>query len=292
MHNNAIYNCDSFVDNLWINGWDVVRGCRVDVSATAALFGEDRRIGLPGVFSTSTGAATRDTRAGAAVHAVLELVERDGVAIWWYNRLRPSRLAPDFAAAALPAEMADWIAARRRQTRYLLLPTDLPVATIVALSARADGSRLAIGAAAALDPADAVRSATLELMQCELTLANMRAYAQMPDAPPPPPLYLWSQATALDAHAEFGADAPFAEPPAAIDYAALVEHFAAAGIDLVTVDLTRPELRIPVVKALSPQLRDWLPRFGPGRLYDVPVALGLRDRPTPEAELNPTPFVI
>ncbi|GAB5378154.1 MAG: hypothetical protein AcusKO_46160 [Acuticoccus sp.] len=234
----------------------------------------------------------RDTAEAATRHAILELVERDQVAIWWYNRLRPTRLAPDFAQAALPAGMAAWMAQRRRRTHHLLLPTDLPVATIVALSALPDGGRPAIGAAAALDPRDAVRAATLELLQGEITLAQMRAFSQMPDPPPPPPLFAWSQSTNLAALPELGAGAPFSDPPPPIDFAHLLDHFAAHDIDIVTVDITRPEFGIPVVKALSPQLRDWLPRFGPGRLYDVPVVLGLRDAPLAETALNPTPFVI
>jgi oxazoline/thiazoline synthase len=34
-------------------------------------------------------------------------------------------------------------------------------------------------------------------------------------------------------------------------------------------------------------LRHFYPRFAPGRLYDVPVKLGLSDRPLKESELNP-----
>jgi ribosomal protein S12 methylthiotransferase accessory factor len=33
-------------------------------------------------------------------------------------------------------------------------------------------------------------------------------------------------------------------------------------------------------------LRHFYRRFGPGRLYDVPVKLGLRDAPTAESQLT------
>jgi len=234
----------------------------------------------------------RDTPESARRHAILELVERDQVAIWWYNRLPARPLDPAFAAAALPADMADWLASRRRRTTHLLLPGDLPASTIVTLSARADGSAPAIGAAAALDPAAAVRSAALEMLQCEIALAHMRAAQKAPDPPPLPPLLAWSEATNLAATPYLRGDGPPATPPPAIRFDALTAHFAENGIDVVTVDLTRPELGVPVVKALSVALRDWLPRFGPGRLYDVPVALGLRKTPLVESDLNPTPFVI
>jgi oxazoline/thiazoline synthase len=38
---------------------------------------------------------------------------------------------------------------------------------------------------------------------------------------------------------------------------------------------------------IVPGLRHFYRRFAPGRLYDVPVKLGWRDRPLAEDELNP-----
>lgn len=260
--------------------------------ATAALFGEDQRLGLPPVFSTSTGTALRDTLEAAERHAVHELVERDSVAIWWYNHLPAARLAFDAIVPALPEAFATWLSDRRRVTWHLLLPSDLPAFTIVAMSSRRDGSAPAIGAAASNDPQQAVSSATLELLQGEIVLANMRAVQKSDDPPPVPPLLSWSQSTnAFDLDYLAGTEI-VKQIPDSVPHEALYEHFAAHGIDVYIADLTRPEFRVPVVKAVSPHLRDWLPRFGPGRLYDVPVALGLRETPTPESELNPIPFVI
>jgi len=288
----AISGCANGVDNLWIKGRDLASGSVVAVSATAALFGEDARLGLPQVFSSSTGAALRDTIDGATRHALLELVERDAVAIWWYNSLNVPRVEQRALRAALPPDFARWLDERRRITWHLAMPTDLPASVIVALSARPDGSNPAIGAAAAIEPADAVRAATLELLQCEIALAQMRAAQNAPDPPQPPPLLAWSTRTnAFDMPYLAGIEETVPLPPPS-DHQALVQHLGKHGIEVVVVDLTRPEIGVPVVKAISPHLRDWLPRFGPGRLYDVPVALGLRETPTREADLNPVAFVI
>jgi ribosomal protein S12 methylthiotransferase accessory factor len=59
------------------------------------------------------------------------------------------------------------------------------------------------------------------------------------------------------------------------------------GLELLVLDQTRPDIGLPVVKAMVPGLRHFWPRFGSGRLYDVPVTLGLIDRPWEEHELNP-----
>jgi oxazoline/thiazoline synthase len=59
------------------------------------------------------------------------------------------------------------------------------------------------------------------------------------------------------------------------------------GLDFLVLDQTRPDIGVPVVRVIVPGLRHFYRRFAPGRLYDVPVKLGLRDRPLAEDELNP-----
>jgi oxazoline/thiazoline synthase len=58
-------------------------------------------------------------------------------------------------------------------------------------------------------------------------------------------------------------------------------------LDFLVLDETRPDIQVPVVRVIVPGLRHLRRRFAPGRLYDVPVKLGLRKRPLQEAELNP-----
>jgi ribosomal protein S12 methylthiotransferase accessory factor len=59
------------------------------------------------------------------------------------------------------------------------------------------------------------------------------------------------------------------------------------GLDFLVLNQTRPDIGVPVVRVIVPGLRHFYRRFAPGRLYDVPVKLGLRDRPLSENELNP-----
>jgi ribosomal protein S12 methylthiotransferase accessory factor len=65
------------------------------------------------------------------------------------------------------------------------------------------------------------------------------------------------------------------------------DDLAARGLEMIVLDQTHPDIGLPVVKVVVPGLRHFWPRFGPGRLYDVPVATGWRDRPLTESELNP-----
>lgn len=68
---------------------------------------------------------------------------------------------------------------------------------------------------------------------------------------------------------------------------ACVEIAKRAGLDFLVLDQTRPDVEVPVVRVIVPGLRHFYRRYAPGRLYDVPVKLGLRDQPMPESELTP-----
>jgi ribosomal protein S12 methylthiotransferase accessory factor len=68
---------------------------------------------------------------------------------------------------------------------------------------------------------------------------------------------------------------------------ACVDVARRAGLDFLVLDQTRPDIGAPVVRVIVPGLRHFYRRFAPGRLYDVPVKLGLRKKPISENELNP-----
>jgi ribosomal protein S12 methylthiotransferase accessory factor len=68
---------------------------------------------------------------------------------------------------------------------------------------------------------------------------------------------------------------------------ACVEIARRAGLDFLVLNQTRPDVGVNVVRVIVPGLRHFYRRFGPGRLYDVPVKLGWLDRPLPESELTP-----
>src|SRR5262249_6058882 len=60
-----------------------------------------------------------------------------------------------------------------------------------------------------------------------------------------------------------------------------------ARLAFLVLDQTRPDIEVPGAIVIVPGLRHFYRRFAPGRLYNVPVKLGWRDRPLPESELNP-----
>jgi ribosomal protein S12 methylthiotransferase accessory factor len=69
---------------------------------------------------------------------------------------------------------------------------------------------------------------------------------------------------------------------------ACVDIATRAGLDFLVLDQTRPDIDVPVIRVIVPGMRHFYRRFAPGRLYDVPIKLGLLDRPVAEKDLNPT----
>jgi ribosomal protein S12 methylthiotransferase accessory factor len=74
-----------------------------------------------------------------------------------------------------------------------------------------------------------------------------------------------------------------------IDVKNCVSLAEAKGLETMVLDMTRPDLGLSVVKVIVPGLRHFWPRFGVGRLYDVPVQMGWLSEPLTEEQLNPLP---
>lgn len=69
-----------------------------------------------------------------------------------------------------------------------------------------------------------------------------------------------------------------------------IARVAGQGMALHVLNMTPPDVGMPVVKVMVPGIRHFWSRHAPGRLYDVPVFMGWLTAPLAEAELNPTPI--
>lgn len=254
--------------------------------------------GLPGyrVHADSNGCAAGNTLEEAIVQGFLELVERDAYAIWWYNRSqRPEVDLAQFEDSYIH-DLKALLADTGRRVWVLDVTSDLGIPTFVTVAHwTEDGQEFVdFGSGAHFDPRIALLRAMTELNQF-LSIGLMGARSQTPsnheghhhdgpgfrleDHP-----YLKPSRTAVvqsDLGARFGSFDTREQVTACVD---LVKR---SGLDFLVLDQTRPDIEVPVVRVIVPGLRHFYRRFAPGRLYDVPVKLGLRDRPQSEHELNP-----
>jgi ribosomal protein S12 methylthiotransferase accessory factor len=251
----------------------------------------------------SNGCAAGAVREEAVLQGLLELIERDAVALWWYSRARRPGL--DLATCSDPyvADMQAHYRAIQRSLWVLDITSDLGVPTFAALSARTDQPQQDIlyGFGAHLDPAVALSRALTEVNQSldAVPLAggppSAQTYRGSHDA-----LQWWRQATVQNqayltpspdnAMRRMSDTADLSTERIDTDVTLLVQRLAAQDIEVLVLEQTRPDVGLPVVRVVAPGLRHFWARFGPGRLYDVPVQQAWIPRPLDETELNP--FVV
>jgi bacteriocin biosynthesis cyclodehydratase domain-containing protein len=243
-------------------------------------------------LADSNGCAAGNTLEEAIVQGFLELVERDAYAIWWYNRLQRAEVDLAQFGDSYIRDLQDQLAATGRRLWVLDVTSDLGIPTFVAVSYwMQDGKEnVEFGSGAHFDSRIALLRALTELNQF-LSIGLMGGGT--------------GEKSSLDGVAPFVLSehpylTPSRSPPDQLDSgvkfgrldsseqaAACVAIAKRAGLDFMVLDQTRADIEVPVVRVIVPGLRHFYRRFAPGRLYDVPVKLGLRDRPTPESELNP-----
>ncbi|KUO20276.1 TOMM precursor leader peptide-binding protein [Streptomyces dysideae] len=239
-----------------------------------------------GLWADSNGNAAGSSLEDAVVQGFLELVERDAVALWWYNRLRQPGLDLDAFDEPWLTGLRDGLARTGRQVWALDLTSDLGIPVVVAASRCADGTvpHTVYGFGAHFDPRLALRRALTEMIQ----MLPPAASGTTPCAPEQPHLL-----PDPGQSARTPGSWPYRRND---DLLADVEDIrslvAAHGMELLVLDQTRPDVGIPVVKVLVPGLRPFYARFAPGRLYEVPVRLGHLGRPTPYGQLNAVPLLL
>lgn len=263
--------------------------------ALAALMGEQHHCDqeVPGVAST-IGAAVWSTREEASRRAVLELVERDAAAQLWYNRLGITLLPDAMLGAFLPNICADFLRDRTRITRFFAVHTDFNAHVLLAASWDPQGRTGTLGVAAGLSVPKALFSAVTELLQGEMSLELAAKAYPAHGAPgtrlPKALAYSSSTDIRMDLHLD---DAPVVETAClqrVFTFEELDRSLQCAGIDIWEFDASIRDYGFHCIRAMSPQLVDWQPRFAPGRLYDGVVERGLRATRATEEEFAQRPF--
>jgi ribosomal protein S12 methylthiotransferase accessory factor len=236
----------------------------------------------------SNGLAAGNCLEEAILQGFLELAERDAVAVWWYNRLR--RPGVDLSSFQEPyfQSLLEHYRSHQWKLWAVDLTHDLEIPTFAALGRSTRTGQYCIGFGAHLDPRLALQRAITEFNQI---------FSPGDDHKSPWDGYEMEDPSYLhpDERVPLKTLADFSLPPQVDirdDVRTCVERVARHGMETLVLDVTRPDVGLNVVKVTVPGLRHFWPRFGPGRLYDVPVKLGWLPRPLTEAQLNPVPFLL
>lgn len=292
------FDPDQAVD--WSPVWSLSTHEQRYLPTAYCYYGYARRYRIGFTRADSNGCAAGNHLEDAILQGFMELVERDSIALWWYNRLRkPAVNLASFADPYVQALQAHYQALQR--TLWVLdLTSDLQIPTFAAISRRTDqeGEEILLGFGAHFDPHIALLRALTEANQSLAVVEAIRhdpRAAALVDASEALPW--WQTATLSNqpylspdeaAPLKEVADYPqYASDDCATDVRACVQRAAAHGLETLVLDQSRPDTDLRVVKVIVPGLRHFWPRFGPGRLYDVPVRLGWLPEPLREDQLNP-----
>jgi bacteriocin biosynthesis cyclodehydratase domain-containing protein len=250
-------------------------------------------------IACSNGCAAGNTLEEAILQGFLELVERDGVALWWYNRVRRPGVDLESFGEPYLDRLRAFLQGHGREFWVLDLTTDLGIPVFASITRRTDGlpEQIMLGFGAHLDSRVALLRAVTEMNQMlSSPLLGLPEKGTEKEPVDPETAHWLETATTANQPYLLPAEGP---RRSAASYPqtwsddlsddvracqALVER---AGMEMLVLDQTRPEVGLPVARVIVPGLRHFWARLAPGRLYDVPVQLGWLSRPLAEDELNP-----
>jgi oxazoline/thiazoline synthase len=255
-------------------------------------------------IACSNGCAAGNTLEEAIVQGFLELVERDSVALWWYNRARRPGVDLDSLDEPYLKTLQTFLHGHGREYWAIDLTADLGIPVFASISRRLQGpqEQIVLGFGAHLDPKIALLRAVTEMNQMLASplLKGEEVTTSERDTDPETAEWLKS-ATIANQPYLLGAAGPATTAAACprvwnddltADIDACRKRVEAVGLEMLVLDQTRPEIGLPVVKVIVPGLRHFWPRFAPGRLYEVPAQLGWIPKPLAEEELNPIPMFL
>ncbi|MGW4230510.1 TOMM precursor leader peptide-binding protein [Streptomyces sp. NPDC004980] len=284
----------------WTPVWSLTAGTHRLLPTSMLYFGAGPG-GVPTApWADSNGNAAGSSPEDAVVQGFLEVVERDAVALWWYNRTRQPAVDLDAFDEPWLARTRTAYARLHRDLWVLDLTADFGIPVMAALSRRTDGGAqgISFGFGAHFDPRLALRRAVTEMAQL---LPPDEDSPELRSADPG--LADWWRTGTMDNQPYLCPD-PAESPrtPGHYSYTARndlrddVERadslVRAHGMELLVLDQTRPDVGLPVVKVIVPGMRHFWARFAPGRLFDVPVLLGRHAHPVRYEEINPVPLFV
>lgn len=253
--------------------------------------------GIEFTRANSNGSAAGTNKEEAILQGFMELVERDAVALWWYNRIRRRGVDLDDFDEPYVHDLRARYQVLHRELWVLDVTSDIGIPVFAAVSRRVDKQPedIILGFGAHLDPRTALLRALTELNQSLPPVASVegdRGYSGVNQTA----ISWWRSATIesqphlcpdesgrLETRASYSSRA---SDDLRDDIAICVQSVQDRGMETLVLDQTRADVGLDVVKVVVPGMRHFWPRFGPGRLFDVPVAMGWLETPRREDELN------
>ena len=244
----------------WVEGYDIVQDEEVLVPAHAVFHPLPATYGR--LFRTNTnGLASGNTPEEATFHALMEVVERDSWSLVEATRNTGPRIGG--IADGLAADLLAKFAAAGVEVTLKDIRSDIGVPTVAAVAddvVLKDPTLLTIGMGSHTSAGIAVLRALTEVAQSRLT--QIHGAREDTDTADVRKRIGYERTKRLNRHwfaengtVEFSALPSFDSDDFLTDIRRVTDRLGAAGLSrVIVVDLTRPEIGIPVVRVIVPGL--------------------------------------
>ncbi|WP_292794686.1 TOMM precursor leader peptide-binding protein [Nostoc sp. NMS7] len=258
----------------------------------------------PDCWADSNGCAAGNTLEEAILQGFMELVERDAVALWWYNSLQKPQVDLDSFDEPYFQSLKQYYQTINRELWVLDITSDLNIPVFAAVTRRSDRSveDIVLGYGAHLDAKIAISRALTEVNQIlpNVLFAKADGSTQYPPSADGLAVDWWKTATL--------SEQPYLVPSQSIaarvsgDYREMANDdlledvklcqqiVENSGLEMLVLDQTRPDIGLHVAKVIVPGMRHMWKRLAPGRLYEVPVKMGWLQEPLTQEQLNSFPM--
>ena len=259
----------------------------------------------PDCWADSNGCATGNNLEEAILQGFMELVERDAVALWWYNRLEKPQVDLDSFDEPYFQSLKQYYQTLNREIWVLDITSDLNIPVFAAISRRSDECKaedIVLGYGAHFDAKIAISRALTEVNQIlpNVMFASSDGSTNYPPSADKLAIDWWKTATL----AEKTYLVPNRQVAAKVSsyYTRIISNdlledvklcqqiVERNGMEMLVLDQTRGDIGLRVAKVIVPGMRHMWKRLAPGRLYDVPVKMGWLQEPLTEDRLNPFPM--
>lgn len=277
----------------WVEALNLATGKHVLVPAAYACY-DAPDAGRSFCLAHSNGCAAGETRTEAMLNGLYELIERDAVSIWWYNRLVRPGLDLEGTDDPYVLSIMSRYERARRQLWVVNVTHDAGVPVFVALSRSDTPERpdWLMGFGCHIDPSVALVRALAEMDQMAPMIGSQY---DMPR--------LWTVPDGLpDRQLSFLFPDPVCEP-ATLDSCCpetegleplerILAPLHRLGIDVLAIDQTDPDIGVPVMRVMAPGLYHFWRRLGGKRLTEVPQKMGWTSEEERSRLLNPYSIVL
>lgn len=258
----------------------------------------------PECWADSNGCATGNTLEEAILQGFMELVERDAVALWWYNRLPKPQVDLESFNEPYFQNLKQYYRTINREIWVLDLTSDLHIPVFAAVSRRSDSKveDIVLGYGAHFDAKIAISRALTEVNQIlpNVLFTEIDGSTNYPPSADTLAVDWWKNATIAEQSylipdrkvvAKVSNDYPQMASDDLLEDVKMCQRIVEEnGLEMLVLDQTRADIGLKVAKVIVPGIRHMWKRFAPGRLYEVPVKMGWLQETLTEERLNSFPM--